>query len=420
MRTQSCRRILICPSIRFAIILTAIAACTTAFISRTSSGIQTVPQQSSGISLGPLFEQDLADLKPTQALKSLIEKARSNRPECPDALTLKVVIKGVGDPIFRDTLAKARVEALETFFENNGFKKGRDYKLEAPDLKGQNDDVYASYSSPSKPKLNTTSKPEKGTKVKVGDTITVTLTAADDANSVQSGIRAIQLIDLNTKGLVPNPWYAESSGVARCSSGARRPPPLTVVYKVPAGAPPLVRLEASAEDFAGNIDRDLGEFPLGDWYGTMKLRRELVNEGYQHTITWTFAVSEVAGGQPNYTEVRGRALGQIVTMGTHHYEECTFQHNINPTRFELEVTGQRLGDRLIINFPDPGVIDTVRQTCSRGYDATEPQPFTDTQAVSFDISGITPRAQYPLRSEVPPSDSNNRVTTTMELYRAKK
>ena len=423
MRTQSCHRFLTPSSARFfsiATILAAIAASSTAFQSRPANPIQTAPQPQSGnISLGSLFDTDLAELKPTPALTALVEKVRSQPAECSDRFTLKVVIKGVGDPIFRDTLAKARQEALELFFKSQGLTS-KDYKLDVPDLNGQKDDVLASYWGPEQPQLTTKSKPGKGTKVKIGETIEVTLTAVDDANSRQSGIRAIQLVDLNINGTVPNPWYAESSGVLRCTASARRPPSLIVRYKVPPDAPPIVRLEGSAEDFVGKVDRDLGEFPLGDWYGTIKRHREIINTGYNHTITWAFEVSEMPGGQPNYAQVRGRAVGKIVHSQTSKYEECTFHHDIKPKRFEVEVTGQRLGDRLMINFPDAGVVDTVRQTCVRGYDATEPRPVVDAEAAMFDISGITAGAQYPLRSEVPPSNPNDRVTTTMQLYRAQK
>jgi hypothetical protein len=380
-------------------------------------------QQSGVTSLGPLFEPDLANVKPTDALKSLADKARRDRAECPDALTLKVVLTK-GDPLFLETLAKAREEALEQFLEKNyGLKRDRDYKFDQF-VTGLKEDVEATYRGPEKPRLNTTSDPPKGTKVKAGDLIEVTMTATDNANASQSGVKSIYLVDLQTNGFVDVKSFDASS---KCTATARRPPTFKAQpYKVPPNPPPLVRLEASAEDFAGKLDSDLGVFPTGDWYGTMKLEREIVNTGYKHTITWTFAVSEVSierqdrdpRGKIIYTEarVRGRAVGQIVYTPTSKFEECTYQHNIQPARFEMEVTGKRQDDRLIIDFPDPGVIDTVRQTCVRGYDETEPRPFNDTVSASFDMSDIKDGA----RNVIPPIDQNDRVTTTMELYRARK
>lgn len=376
-------------------------------------------QQPGPVSLGPLFETDLAELKPSDALKSLADKAKQKRSECPDAFTLQVVLRGVGDPIFLDTLAKAREESLETFLTSYGLKKGLDYNLLPFNVKGARDDVQASYQSPAQPKLKTTSVPPKGTKVKPGDTIKITMTAADDSNAAQSGIRAIQLVDQQSNGIVPDPWYADGK-VSKCSAAARNPPPLTVTYKVPENPPPIVRLEASAEDFAGNVERDLGTFPTGDWHGTWKLHRKIVADGYEHTITWSFAVSEMPGGNQFSAEVRGRAAVQIVYTPESKYEECTFVHKISPKSSEMEVTGQRLSDRLIINFPDPNIIDTVRQVCVRGLDETESKPVEDVRGAIFHVSGIAPDAKYPLTARVPPINEQNRVTITMELHRAKK
>ena len=47
---------------------------------------------------------------------------------------------------------------------------------------------------------------------------------------------------------------------------------LEVTYTVPPNPPPIIRLRAVAEDFAGNKDDDVGEFPTGDWHGTIDWR----------------------------------------------------------------------------------------------------------------------------------------------------
>ena len=365
-------------------------------------------------SLGNIFETDLAELKPTEALKSLAERARQERPECVDGLTFKIFVSGA-DPIFMDTLAKAREGTIEAYLDKNyGLKKNRDYAF-ANYNKAPRDDVQATYLGPEAINLVTKSTPAKGTKVRAGDTITVTMTATDNANSGQRGLKSITLIDLQKNGIVPDAWYAETAGVSKCTGDARKPPVVVARYIVPADPPPVIRLDAVAEDFAGNVERDLGEFPTGDWHGTMRLKREIPAEGYEHTINWTFAVSEIPGSD----EVRGRAVVTIDYSKGSKHEECTFSHNIAPTRAELNVTGRRIGDRLMIDFPDPAVKYTVRQTCIRGLDESEDRPFSDLEHASFDISGIAPGAKYPLRFEAPPSSQQNRVTTTMELHRAK-
>jgi hypothetical protein len=44
---------------------------------------------------------------------------------------------------------------------------------------------------------------------------------------------------------------------------------------VPPNPPPIIRLRAIAEDFAGNKDDDLGQFPTqGDWYGRFEWKHD--------------------------------------------------------------------------------------------------------------------------------------------------
>jgi hypothetical protein len=372
------------------------------------------------------FETDLADLLPgaRPQLSGIADKVRNS--ECPGKLEVEVVVRKGPDPLFDETVAKARKEALDAYFvlpppQGLGLKADQfTIKL----FKGAKDEVKVSYRSDGKapPNLHTDSDPPKGHRVQPGDKIMVTITARDEANPAQSGIEGFFL---NGPNGLHDAWFLPDE--SKCTTAARRPKPYKAKpYIVPDNPPPIVRLEAKAVDFAGNPSEvKEGTFPTGDWYGTMKLQREIVNEGYQHTITWTFAVSEVSierqdrdpRGKIIYTEarVRGRSVGQIVYTPTSKHEECTSQHNIRPAQFKMEVTGKRQDDRLIIDFPDPGVIDTVRERCVRGYDETEPRPFHDTQRNSFDMSDIKDGA----RTVVPPIDQNNRVTTTMELYRAK-
>ena len=119
-----------------------------------------------------------------------------------------------------------------------------------------------------KPKLDTTSKPPKGTKVQPGQQIVVTMVARDDANQWQSGIKTVTLVaDSEGDRLVAGPTYPPHS-VAGCTGT----PPVREVratYTVPANPPPVVRLTATAMDHVGLTDSDVGEFPTGDFYGTI-------------------------------------------------------------------------------------------------------------------------------------------------------
>ena len=120
-----------------------------------------------------------------------------------------------------------------------------------------------------KPTLKTTSMPPKGTKVKPGDTIKVTMVAArNDATRWQTGDREHLLI---AKNPVVTSWSAlglpagDSRRTARAGWNREL---LVLTYTVPPNPPPIVRLRAIAEDSAGLMDTDVGEFPTGDWYGT--------------------------------------------------------------------------------------------------------------------------------------------------------
>ncbi|MBX9777918.1 MAG: hypothetical protein K2Y71_26355 [Xanthobacteraceae bacterium] len=117
-----------------------------------------------------------------------------------------------------------------------------------------------------KPKLTTTSKPTKGSKVQPGQQIVVTMKARDDANAWQSGIKTVTLVaDSEGDRLIAGPTYPPAP------AGCVGTPPereVRATYTVPANPPPVVRLTATAMDHVGLTDFDVGEFPTGDFYGT--------------------------------------------------------------------------------------------------------------------------------------------------------
>ena len=121
-----------------------------------------------------------------------------------------------------------------------------------------------------KPTLKTTSTPRKGTKVKTGDTIKVRMEASEEYGDTrmgwQTGVKKIQLTDESRNQVVP-PHFEATGGPRPCKEKQWKQF-LEVTYTVPPNPPPIVRLRAIAEDFAGNKDDDVGEFPTGDWYGT--------------------------------------------------------------------------------------------------------------------------------------------------------
>jgi hypothetical protein len=209
-----------------------------------------------------VFELDLADLNVTPELKNAIKNASWSKCYPPRA-TFKVVVKRGGDTLFLKTLAGARAEALVAALPSLGLAAG-EFKTEiAP---GDSDYVQVSYGGPFKPdpdtdapKLKVTSTPPKGTKIKAGDKIKVTITASelyeDGHKSWPTGVQLIQL--------------TADDGLVNSQDYGRVPPPCDrrtweATYTVPKHPPPIVRLLGIAADGVGHQDSEELTFPTED------------------------------------------------------------------------------------------------------------------------------------------------------------
>jgi hypothetical protein len=82
----------------------------------------------------------------------------------------------------------------------------------------------------------------------------------------------------------------------------------SVTYTVPSDPPPIVRLRAIAEDFAGNIDTDIGEFPTGDWYGTFGWKHVCQGGGNRDETRGTGDLTLDYDGRGNLT---GTLVGNV-------------------------------------------------------------------------------------------------------------
>jgi hypothetical protein len=93
------------------------------------------------------------------------------------------------------------------------------------------------------------------------------MTARDDTTRWQTGTRTIELFADSEGGrLVASQIYPPH--LPTCE-GQPEPRTLRAVYRVPDEPPPIVRLRAVTKDHAGHQDFDVGEFPTGDWYGSI-------------------------------------------------------------------------------------------------------------------------------------------------------
>ena len=156
-----------------------------------------------------------------------------------------------------------------------------------------------------KPSLKTTSVPPKGTKVKAGSTIKVRMDASEEYGATrenwQTGVKKIWLRDESRNQYV-SPQF-ENNGLPQPCERKLWKKSLEVTYTVPENPPPIIRLRAIAEDFAGNKDDDVAEFPTGDWSGRLE---------------WSMRVGPAQGWSRFYgaADLAVNAVGQGALAGT--------------------------------------------------------------------------------------------------------
>lgn len=302
----------------------------------TAAFAQTTPGTAGPISLGELFDgPESPGLKPGEAEKLLKAAAGAINPReaCPQQANFKVIVKR-GVPPFPQALARSRRDALIAALKQQNFPDSRyDFTY---DSQGSANDVQVSYGrmrDRQAPNLHTTSVPPKGTKVKPGDRIAVTMVARDDANRVQSGIHRIQLVartaggDVRVGGqdypLVPRP-NCEGMPEART---------LVLTYTVPNNPPPIVRLVAVTEDFVNLSDHDIGLFPTGDWYGTITWTHRVVRSIAEAVTTANADVS--LKYDPRITGLTGTLVGNHTATSS---GACTGR-TMSPAGIQATLTG---------------------------------------------------------------------------------
>jgi hypothetical protein len=286
------------------------------------------------VSLGDLLKPGDVDLRDGAEAKLREAAAQTINPRsgCAVMAKFKVTVKG-GDPLFQAALAAARRDVLKAVLADSPASRRFEFSYEV----GSRDDVQVEYDrvpDREKPKLHTSSVPPKGTKVKAGDQIKVTMVARDDATKWQTGIQRIQLVAQNPGGdaLVGAQDYPP---VIRpnCED---RPEPRTLVltYTVPRNPPPIVRLRAIAEDFANHHDTDVGEFPTGDWVGTFTWTHICVGGGSRDETRGVSDLTLDYDGRGNLTGMlAGSTPERTQTVPT-----CSFRY-VAPGTFSAKLVG---------------------------------------------------------------------------------
>jgi hypothetical protein len=249
--------------LRLQIITFSLAALTMAVVDPVKPAFSQVPTPPPPVRLDGLFEADLADLRVTPGLTAAINNAHWGKPCYPPRATIKVVMKRGGDPIFLETIAGARADALKAKAQELGVA---DDQIKTEIAPGDSEYVLVSYgpfntNDKEAPTVKYDWKPPKDSKVKKGDKIKVTIKASErygdkdeDGHyhkSWPSGVQLLQLVLLDD--------YSNVLEVLDFKDYGKKPPECEVrtweaTYKVK-HPPPVIILGVIVTDGAGNMTR---------------------------------------------------------------------------------------------------------------------------------------------------------------------
>ena len=331
----------------FVIVLTGLAAFGMAGIGAVDRAVAQTPPP---VTLSGVFTADQSAITPAglAALKATAEKfkAEVKAQGCyPLRLTFTMLLRGVDwkdespEGIANQIVHRNGWNALKAFVASLGL--GVDQSVELGDAGTDDGDVSVTNGAFRKgddkdpPRLKVTSNPPKGTKVKAGDKIEVTITASerykDGHKSWPTGVQMIQL--LADDGLVDSKQYGRPPQPCARQTFA-------VTYTVPKNPPAIVHLHALAEDGVGHQSGDDAEFPTGDvWKGTLHMSGEGNVYKDEADMNLTFVVDRDGKISGN-----GRATVTPYPRVFVESDNCTYAHTVNPSTFDVAVEGQRQVD----------------------------------------------------------------------------
>jgi hypothetical protein len=362
-----------CRGFRYARALMPVLAGLAAFsISGIAPVDRALAQTSPSTSLSGVFEPDLAEVTSAglAALKGAAEKAKAAADCYPSRVTFTALApmgpgeaaeaRAHGQPYgwndFTETLSNVRANELQKALAALGYDPSQ---VKVSHAGGNSDDVQINYDKfkpdddKDPPRLKVTSKPPKGTKVKAGDKIEVTIIASerykDGHKSWPTGVQMIQLVA--DDGLVDSKQYG------------RPPQPcarqtFVVTYTVPKNPPAIVHLHALAEDGVGHQSGEDAEFPLGDvWKGQMHAEAAFIVDKQRCTDRWDVEMTVVATNE-------GKATGEATAKRASDVK-CTHQYPVNQTKtvvYRLEGNRERSALHLRFvpkTYQPPGSIDVT-------------------------------------------------------------
>jgi hypothetical protein len=312
-------------------------------------------------------------------LAGAIRQAKVPR-ECP--LGELTIYTPKGNDTFQQALSDARRDAVLAALERLGLGvAGRLFVNEVQGSAGKFDVGYSGARDDKPPTLTTTSQPKKGSKVKAGQTITVTMVARDDADHLQTGIESIRLIPLSDGGrdVAPTPMR-----YGPCSDPREKR--VVATYVVPDNPPPVLRLRACAWDHANNQDCDVAEFPTQEtWAGSYRLERdelrgpcsavtseakftiqvagdgEVSGNGTMHHSSWTCVGGFRAPATDGALSIGGKKQKGIFTLFLKDVPDMTYTPRLPIGQWIVPVGQGITGEATVAQFP--GVIFRVKLDC---------------------------------------------------------
>ncbi len=199
------------------------------------------------------------------------------------------------------------------------------------------------------PRVYVVSTPARGSKVKPGDKINLKVTAQErrKGGPWQTGVKMIQVIAL-PGGQVGEPWVNSASPLSQKCEQKTWERKYEATYTVPNNPPPIIKICALAEDYVGNEASNCGDFPTGEWYGT--LREHAQGNIYNDTVEVHFSFNEERDGTIKGT---GRVAGMTSEPVVFNRYTITRALHVKPDEAEFPISGKRVGDGFQLELQVP-------------------------------------------------------------------
>ncbi len=263
------RRFLFSTKLRLAAWFAMLAIGGVSSFTPTGAVLAQIPGTAGPVSLGELFTgPGSPELKP-DAEKNFRDAVRKTQAawdalapgQCPKP-KITVTAPSGDDPLLQRALAAARRDTLKVLLGRDA-----DKFLFVDNVAGTtgNVEIDTSVADAAPPTITVT--PPSGTKVKNGQRLTISVTAAEPTNGWQAGVKQIQIEDLDRSTNLA-PWDNPAPAPRPCGNTGLTQT-IERSYVVPPDVP-VARLKITARDYHNPQHVVLVEYPTGDWHGRIE------------------------------------------------------------------------------------------------------------------------------------------------------